>query len=212
MSVNYVDKTVREYANITAAREPVPGGGSVASVAGALGAALTSMVCNFTAGNPKYTEHEAEINEILPQAEELRRTLLELADKDVEVYSEVTSAYKLPRATAEDKAARQRAIQEALTHAAAVPLAIARGCREVALLAQRLVDLGNPNLLSDVGVAVLMAEAGLRGAALNVEINSASIKDAATADGLREFLAQALPEIRVVTEEVMSKVLAKIRG
>jgi len=210
--LSYVDKTVSEYVGTVAAREPVPGGGSVASLAGALGAALTTMVCVFTAGNPKYAEHEQKVNEIAAKAEPLRATLMDLVDKDIAVYSEVTAAFKLPRATAEDKAARQRAIQEALVHAAAVPLAIAKAAREVALLNRELVDIGNPNLVSDVGVSALLAEACLRGAALNVEINAAGIKDEATAAGLRSFLAEALPEVQAITEEVMSKTRAQIGG
>lgn len=210
--MSYVDKTVSEYVGTVAAREPVPGGGSVASLAGALGAALTTMVCVFTAGNPKYAEHEQKVNEIAAKAEPLRATLMDLVDKDIAVYSEVTAAFKLPRATAEDKAARQRAIQEALVHAAAVPLAIAKAAREVALLNRELVDIGNPNLVSDVGVSALLAEACLRGAALNVEINAAGIKDEATAAGLRSFLAEALPEVQAITEEVMSKTRAQIGG
>jgi formiminotetrahydrofolate cyclodeaminase len=208
--MKYIDKTVAEYVAAAAAREPVPGGGSVASLAGALGAALTTMVCVFTAGNPKYADHEAQANDISAKADALRATLMDLVDQDINVYSEVTAAYKLPRATPEEKAARQSAIQVALTMAAEIPLSIARAAREVALLNATLVDFGNPNLVSDVGVSALLAEAALRGAALNVEINAAGIKDAATADRLRSFLAQALPEVEAITEEVMSKVRGKI--
>ena len=211
MDVLYVDKTVRDYVETVAAREPVPGGGSVASLAGALGAALTSMVCVYTAGNPKYAEHEAKVNEILAQANALRVTLLDLVDKDIAVYSEVTAAYKLPRTTPEEKAARQKAIQAGLKIAAATPLAIAKAAREVALLAAELVDIGNPNLVSDVGVGILLAEAALRGAALNVEINAADIKDETTVNELRGFLSEALPEVAALSAEVMAKTMAKIR-
>jgi len=207
----YVDMSVREYSDITAAREAVPGGGSVSAVAGALGAALTTMFGGFTSGNPKYAEHEGRIKEAIAESEALRHQLLELADQDVEVYSEVTLAYKMPRATAEDKAVRQRAIQEALTHAAAVPMAIAKAAHRVLALAAELVAIGNPNLASDIGVAALLAEAALRGAALNVEINSAAIKDPATVEGLRSYLADTLPEARSTCEDVISGVMARIR-
>ncbi len=208
--MSYVEKTVRQYVDSVAAREPVPGGGSVASLAGALGAGLTSMVCVFTAGNPKYAENEPKVKEILGKAEALRQTLLELVDKDIQVYSQVTPAYRLPRNTPEEKAARQKAIQEALTVAASVPLSIARAARDVAVLCGQLVDIGNPNLVSDVGVAVLLAEAALRGAALNVEINAASLKDEATVKGLRGFLAEALPEVKALADQVMGKTMAAI--
>lgn len=208
----YTDKTVRDYVLAAASREPVPGGGSVAALGGALGAALTSMVCNFTAGNPKYAAVETEIQRILAGAEDLREQLLRLVDEDTAVYAKVTAAYKLPRATDDEKAARRAAIQEALVSAAEVPMAIARASREVALLCRDLVSIGNPNLVSDVGVAVVLAEAALRGAALNVEINAAGIKDQAVADRLRSFVASALPEIAGLKEEVMAKTLAIIAG
>jgi len=208
----YTDKTVRDYAAVVAAREPVPGGGSVAALAGALGAGLTSMVCNYTAGNVKYAAVEADVRRILARADALRDKLLKLVDEDTQVYAQVTAAYKLPRATGEEKAARREAIQQALIAAAAVPMEIGRAAREVALLDQELVGIGNPNLVSDVGVAVLLAEAALRGAALNVEINAASIKDPAVVGGLKDFVGKALPEVAGIKEEVMAKTSAMIAG
>lgn len=208
----YTEKTVRDYVGSVAAREPVPGGGSVAALAGALGAGLTGMVCNYTAGNPKYAAQDADVRRILAQAEGLQERLLELVQKDTEVYAEVTAAYKLPRATQEEKTARRKAIQAALVAAAAVPMDICRAARDVALLCKGLVDIGNPNLVSDVGVAVLLAEAALRGAALNVEINAASIKDPEVAGGLRDFVSRSLPEVAEVKEQVMCRTLEIIGG
>jgi formiminotetrahydrofolate cyclodeaminase len=208
----YTKKTVRDYVSSVAAREPVPGGGSVAALAASLGAGLTSMVCNYTAGNPKFAEADAAARRILAQADALRERLLELVDKDTQVYAEVTSAYRLPRGTDAEKAARREAIQQALVAAAAVPMEIGRASREVALLCKELVDIGNPNLVSDVGVGVLLADAALRGAALNVEINAASIKDPAVVAGLRAFVDQALPEVAGIAGEVMQKTLAAIAG
>lgn len=208
--MEYSDKSVRDFVTSVAAREPVPGGGAVASLAGALGAALTSMVCVYTAGNKKYAAVEPEVKVILGKAEALRETLMGLVEQDIAVYAKVTSAYKLPKATGEEKQARRAAIQAALVGAAEVPLSIAKAARDVAVLTAELVDIGNPNLVSDVGVGVLLAEAALRGAALNVEINAAGIKDAATADGLRGFLAEALPQVEALSKEVMAKTRAKI--
>lgn len=208
----YTEKSVRDYTLAAASREPVPGGGSVAALGGALGAALTSMVCNFTAGNPKFAAAEAEVQRILAGADSLREKLLRLVDEDTEVYAKVTAAYKLPRGTDEEKAARRNAIQEALVSAAEVPMAIARASREVALLCRDLVGIGNPNLVSDVGVGVLLAEAALRGAALNVEINAAGIKDEKLTGQLRSFLASALPEVAGIKEEVMAKTMGIIAG
>jgi methenyltetrahydrofolate cyclohydrolase len=208
----YIEKPVRDYVDTVAAREPVPGGGSVAALAGALGAALTSMVCVFTSGNPKYASVESEVQRIQASAGELRERLLRLVDEDIEVYAKVTSAYKLPRGTDPEKAARRTAIQQALVAAAEVPMGIVRAAREVVLLGRDLVGIGNPNLVSDVGVGVLLAEAALRGAALNVEINAAGIKDQEIAGGLRSFLAAALPEVAGIKEEIMAKTMAIIGG
>ncbi|MBI2864858.1 MAG: cyclodeaminase/cyclohydrolase family protein [Chloroflexi bacterium] len=173
----FTDTTVRAFLDQLASNAPTPGGGSVAALTGALGAGLISMVCNLTIGKEKFKDVEADVKEILAQSERLRSRLMELIDADVAAYGKLSAAYKLPRATDEEKKARTAAIQTALLDATAVPVSIAEACSQVIDLCTPAADKGNVGAVSDVGVAVLLAEAGLRSADLNVMINLSAIKD-----------------------------------
>lgn len=180
----FSEKTVSEFLDDLASRSPVPGGGSVAALAGALAAGLVSMVCSLTIGKEKYRDVEAEMSELLQRSEALRRRLVDLLEADTQVYSAVSAAYRLPRNTDEEKAKRSDAIQQALVKASQVPLQIAQASAEVMELSLPAAAKGNTAAVSDAGVAVLLAEAAMRGAALNVQINLASIKD-------QEFVREA---------------------
>jgi len=118
--------TIDEWLSDLASDKPAPGGGAAAGVNAAMGAALVSMVCNLTIGKPKFAEHEAVMREVLAEAERLRGEALQLAEDDAEAFSGVVAAYKLPKSSDEEKAARTAAIQSGLVEAAAVPLAVAR--------------------------------------------------------------------------------------
>ncbi len=173
------EKPVTAFLDELASSAPAPGGGSVAALSGALGAALVSMVCNLTVGKKKYADVQEDIKALLAQSEALRKELVELLEADVQVYTEVSRAMKMPRATDEEKAARTAAMQKALKAATDVPMQVAEACVEVMELCRPAAEKGNVNAVSDAGVAVLMAEAGLRSAALNILINLAWIKDEA---------------------------------
>lgn len=160
-----------------ASSAPVPGGGSVAAHAGALGGALAEMVAGLTVGRKKYAAVEAEMQSIASAAAALRAQLSGLVKADADAYSDVSSAYKLPKATADEQAARDAAIQAALMHAAAIPLDTARACAAVAALAAVCAEKGNANAASDAGVSALLALAACKGAAYNVRINVASMTD-----------------------------------
>ena len=173
----YIEEPLKKYLDETASGSSTPGGGSVAALAGALGAALTSMVCNFTVGKKKYADVEADVAEILSEVEGIRHELLNLMVKDTQVYGHVTAAYKMPKDTPEEKKSRTQAIQEALKMAMQAPLDAAICCHKVLKLNIPLLEKGNTNLISDVGVAVLLAEAAMRSAVMNVEINLSYIND-----------------------------------
>ncbi|HGJ63771.1 TPA: methenyltetrahydrofolate cyclohydrolase [bacterium] len=203
----YIDEPMKKYLDETASGAPTPGGGSVASLAGALGAALTSMVCNFTVGKEKYKDVEAEVAQILSEAEDLRAKLLDLMVEDTQVYSEVSNAYGMPRGTAEEKEARTEAIQKALRLAMQAPLETAFCCHKILKLNEPLLNKGNQNLISDVGVAVLLAESALRSAILNVEINLSYIKDDEFCNNTREKLSSIIAE----SSELKSKIYDKVK-
>ncbi len=160
-----------------ASPNPTPGGGSVAAHAGALGAALAQMVAGLTAGKKKYAAVDAEMREIAIRAAALGNTLSALVARDASAYAVVAAAYKLPAESDEQQRVKTAQIDDALMHAAEVPLETARACAAVAELALAVAERGNTNAASDAGVAVLMAEAGCVGACYNVRINVAALTD-----------------------------------
>jgi glutamate formiminotransferase / formiminotetrahydrofolate cyclodeaminase len=160
-----------------ASSAPVPGGGSVAAHAGALGAALAQMVAGLTVGRKKYAAVDGEMREVALQAAALVTELSALVDRDAQAYAEVSAAYKLPHETAPDTLRRTEAVTAALLGAADVPLDTARACVRVCELAVTVAEKGNANAVSDAGVAALLGEAACRGAAYNVRINVAALDD-----------------------------------
>jgi glutamate formiminotransferase/formiminotetrahydrofolate cyclodeaminase len=157
-----------------ASASPTPGGGTVAAVAGALGAALAAMIARLTIGRRKYAEVDAEFRALLDEAETLRGRLVALGEADAAAFDAVSAAYGLPK---EPAPARRDAIQQALLGASQVPLDTLRVARRVAALAARAAVAGNRNAVSDAGVAALLAGAAARGAAYNVRINVGSLPE-----------------------------------
>lgn len=170
--------------------EPSPGGGAAAALTGALGAALVQMTANLTIGRPRLADVQPQAQAIATRAGELRARLADLGDADAAAYEQVSRAYKLPREDDAQKAARGAAIQSALQAAAGVPLETAQVCADVLRLAEEAVPLLNAAVISDVVVGALLAEAALESAAVNVEINLATMTDAATVAELSAELAR----------------------
>ena len=204
--------SVGEYTARLASGAPTPGGGSAAALVGALAAALGEMVGNFTVGKPKYAAVEADVQRILAALEVQRARLLELIDADADAYSQVGAAFGLPRTTDEERAARAQAIEDALKSAAQVPLAVMEACMAVCGQLEELRQKGNPNLLSDVGVAAELTRAACRCAWLNVEVNLASLKDTAYVSEVRAATSERMACIEAATEEVFTRVARAIRG
>ncbi|HZJ03126.1 MAG TPA: cyclodeaminase/cyclohydrolase family protein [Thermoleophilia bacterium] len=177
MSKSYVDGSIKAFLDKLATSSPEPGGGSVAALAGALGAGLVSMVANLTLGKEKYADVEDRVQLLLAEAEEVRAFLQDLVQSDTEAYAAVSAAMKLPRETEEQKAERDRRMQASLKEAANVPLAIGEQSLRVAQLSLTAAQIGNVNAVSDAGVAVLLADAAAESAALNVKINVGYISD-----------------------------------
>jgi len=173
------DHTVQQYLDELASAAPAPGGGAVAALHAAQAAALVCMVCNLTLGNARYQAAESTMRRALEAAGSLRTEALDLAERDAAAYAAVARAYRLPRATEEERTARSDAVQAALRVAAAVPLATAGAAAQVIDLCRQVVDAGNPNVVSDVGVAAASARAALDCAELNVRVNLALLRDEA---------------------------------
>ena len=194
-----------------ASERSTPGGGGAAAISGAMGAALVSMVCNLTIGKPKYVEVEAELKEVLAASEKLRAELTKAIGDDVKAFDAVMGAYGLPKGETDDeKAARTAKIQAALKEATDVPLECARLCAEVVKLSAVTAHKGNVNVVSDAGVAVQSAYAGLMSAALNVRVNAKSIKDRDFANGRLAELEDLLADARAETEKTYGVVKDKL--
>ena len=204
------NETIQGFLDGLASSAPTPGGGGAAAISGAMGAALLSMVCNLTIGKKKYVEVEEELKGILVQSEALRAKLTGMIADDVEAFDAVMAAYGLPKSSDEEKAARSAKIQEVLKVATDVPLACCKACREVIDLAQAVADKGNLNVISDAGVAVLSAHAGLRSAALNVYVNAKGLDDRAFAQSRLDELEALLGEAGARNEAIYEVVKAKV--
>ena len=168
---------INSFLSELASSSPAPGGGSVAALSGSLGAALTSMVCNLTVGKEKYKDVEDEIKKTLKVSEKLRNDLTDLIDRDTLAFNDVIKAFKMPKETEEQKKKRSQAIQEGYKKAAQVPLETAHICEEILDVALVAAEKGNKSSITDAAVSALMAQAGVKGAVLNVKINLSSIKD-----------------------------------
>ena len=205
----YRDKPLEKYLADAAAKLPAPGGGSVSALAGALGASMAAMAANFTVGKKKFRDVEPQVRALLDEFQDGVQKLLGLMDRDVEAYSTVDAAYAMPKQTDEQKKARTAAIQSALKVALDTPLRTLRLCGDLVARLDSLVELANPNLISDVGVAAILLEAALRGAKINVEINLAYLKDQdfvrRTAAEIDEAAAQAATTAASVLERVYAR-------
>ncbi len=204
------NKPVNLFLNELASSAPAPGGGSVAALSGALGAALVSMVCNLTIGKEKYAAVWDDISALLDNSEKLRQNLTSLIEEDVEAYTKLSQTMKMPRDTEEQKNIRAAAMDRALKDATDVPMRIAQACESVMNLCRPAADKGNINAVSDVGVGILMAEAGLRSAALNVLINLGAIKDEEFVDENRKKLDNLLEGKPALRDEIYELVVNKL--
>ncbi|MHB8868631.1 MAG: cyclodeaminase/cyclohydrolase family protein [Thermoleophilia bacterium] len=210
MADDYIDGSIRAFLDKLATSSPEPGGGSVAALAGALGAGLVSMVASLTVGKAKYVDVQDDVKVLLGRSEAVREALQALVQKDTEVYGAVSEAMKLPRDTEEQKEARERLMQAALIEAAKVPLAIAEESLAVAELSLTAGEIGNVNAVSDAGVAVLLADAAAQSAALNVKINIGWINDEAFNSESWGRVQQILTETAQLRESVMALTYEKL--
>lgn len=165
------DLHTKEFLNLLASDAPAPGGGGAAAIAAALAAALTSMLANLTAGKKKFADNEAEVREILKQAEESRAKVLQLAEADAEVFSAFMNCYRMPKNSEEEKVLRKEAICQAARKAAEIPLETAQESLQIIRLTARLTKIGNPNVVTDGAVSALLARAALRSSVYNILVN-----------------------------------------
>src|SRR5579859_5170097 len=175
MDQGLTGSSIRAFMDELASSAATPGGGAAAAFVGAMGAALIAMVCNLTIDRPRYSAVEPAMRVILDRAEGLRHDLMTLAEDDARAYGDVAAAYRLPRGSEEERAARAAALQRALEGAAGPPLRAMERCRELVPLAMQVAAHGNVNVVSDAGVAAELAGAGARSSIVNVRVNLAEL-------------------------------------
>jgi formiminotetrahydrofolate cyclodeaminase len=202
----YIDETLQHYLDDLASARPAPGGGSTAALSGAMGAALASMVCRLTIGKAAYAGVQQEIEELLKRTEHLRLRFQQLIQEDIEAYGRLSACYKLPRETNEERATRTEAIQKQLVEAALVPLEVAERAAELVQCCERIIEIGNATVISDVATGAILASGAGECAALMVRINVQALKNDELADELRERLNRALSIIASGVQRVTSRV------
>jgi len=204
--------TLEQFAEALAAATPTPGGGSASAQAGAMAASLIQMMCDLTIGRERYRAHDEEVRAIRARAEGLRRNLLALVDRDAQAYDEVIRALRLPKETDAQKQSRAEALERANLFAIEAPLAIADACAVLMGLASELAAKGNVNAVSDVGVAALLAYAGLRGAVLNVRVNLKGVGDEDRASKLRDRVRRLEVDSEKLREEALTAIYLRTNG
>ncbi|MFS8541887.1 MAG: cyclodeaminase/cyclohydrolase family protein [Tissierellales bacterium] len=210
----FIEKSLKDYVAEVASGAPVPGGGSVAALAGSLGAALTSMVGNLTIGRKGYIELDDEIKKEMDDSFEKIQKSIEvlngIVDEDSKAFDKVMEAFKMPKETEEEKAKRSEAIQEGYKVALQVPLRCAEECLNVLRLQKVFAEYGNKNAISDVGVGALLAAAALESALLNVRINLNGIKDVEFKKKIEEKIDNLMNEGMKLKDQWMKIVYEKI--
>ena len=197
-----VKMNLRQFCNETLSDSPAPGGGSVAALIGALGISLGGMVANLSAGKRGWDDKLNYFSDWAVKAQQLKDELLFLVDEDTAAFNKVMDAFALPKESPEEKAARSTAIQLANKYAAEIPLRVMEtALRSYQVLAE-MAEKGNPASISDVGVGLLATRAGIDGAALNVRINLAGLKD----ENLKSALQEKMRRLRAESESEFKRI------
>ena len=203
-------ETLGTYLDRLASNDPTPGGGAAAAVHAAQAAALVAMVARFST-NAKYAAFEAEVSEITGSADAYAAAALQLADADESAFQQVIDAYRLPKASEDEKTARTQAIQAALFAAAGPPRQLVELSASIVALGERLVEFGNPNVISDIAAAAEAARAAAATARVNIDINLVGITDRSNVETLDRSVADAEAVI-TAAEALAARVRKQIRS
>lgn len=207
-----LEKKTTEFLNVLSSSAPVPGGGGASAAVGAFGAALGMMVANLTVGKKKYADVEAEMIEICGRLEKIRDRLIVLTDEDAKAFEPLSKAYGLPKNTPEEKAEKERILEQALYEASLTPMEIMKTVLESMKLLEILGEKGSRIAISDVGVGILFAQAALEGASLNVFINTGLMKNAERASELNETANRLIAEGQAYKERIYAGVCVQLKS
>lgn len=204
------ERTLVDFLEALGSSAPAPGGGAASALAGALAAALAEMVAQLTAGKPKFAAVDEPMRRLIEQARRCRADLLALVVADERAFVDVSAAYKLPRATEQERSTREEAIQGALRAAMRPPLEMMERSCEVLALAEEAAASGNPAVASDAGCAALLGEAAVRAAGLNVLANVVLLKDATAASEGRADMTRLEAQAQALRERTLAAVHARM--
>jgi glutamate formiminotransferase/formiminotetrahydrofolate cyclodeaminase len=205
-AIKLIDLSCKSFANETASESPAPGGGSISAYMGALGAALGTMVANLSAHKPGWDDKWQLFSDWAEKGQQLKDELLFLVDEDTAAFNKIMDAFGLPKKTEEEKTVRADAIENATKYATDIPFRTIVHSFKVFDLCRAMIEIGNPNSVSDAGVGALCAKAAISGAYLNVKINAFSLKDRNFADSIiiraKEYVTKAQQEEKILMEMV----------
>jgi len=204
-------QTIDSFLTQLASSSPTPGGGGAASLCASMGASLLSMVCNLTIGKPKYAENEEEVKTIRNLSLDLKERFLELAKEDEIAFAPLAKAYSLPASTNEEKAYKEKVMEEGLISAASVPLEVVEQIAFAAGLARKLSPICSRLAVSDVGVAASFFRAAINSAALNVYINTKMMKNEEAARALNERCETLVSRGVMLAEETEQEIKALLK-
>lgn len=203
---NLKEMEIAQFCGVLGSDAPTPGGGAATGLIGAVGAALTAMVCSLTLGREKYAAWQESAGEALERIKELQARYLDAMERDALTYHKVSDAYKLPKSTPEEQAARAAAIQRGLEGCTVPPFEMMELAVEALELTRSLVGKSNPTAVSDLGVAALALGAAVQAGWLNVLVNIGMLKNRDLAEDYRKrgeaLLDRALPVAREIYEDV----------
>lgn len=205
------EQPISQFIESLSSKAAVPGGGGASALAGAIGAALASMVGNLTSGKKKYAQYQTDIERILQKAEELTGRLLALITEDAAAFEPLSKAYGLPKETPEEQAHKEKVMEGALYEASLVPLRIMETALEAIRLQEELAVKGSTLAISDVGVGVKMLEAALEGASLNVYINTRLMKNRERAEELNQRTEALISEGTEKSRQIFEQVRGRLK-
>ena len=207
----YTEKSCKKFIEAAASKEPVPGGGSVAALAGALGTSLGHMVGALTVGKKRYADVEEEMMELMKEGRALQKDLLDLVQADIDMFEPLSKLYSMKAENDEEIAERDRLMEEALEHASAVPLQIMDKCGRAIELSVAFAKRGSKIAVSDAGSSAILCKAALQAASLNVYINTKMMQNRARAEELNELCAIKMMKYTSLADEVFECVSNQLK-
>ena len=203
----FQSESIKDFTEVLASKAPVPGGGGASALVGAIGIALGNMVGELTVGKKKYMDVEEDIKVLMARTERLRVRLLQLIDDDAECFAPLANAYSIPKGSSD----RDIVMETALRVACSVPLDIMRTVCKALELINEFAQKGSALAISDAGVGAVFCKAALKGASLNVFINTKAMKDRCVASAFEKEADEMLSKYCLMADEIYEKVMKRIR-